>query len=1129
LTTCAWNHCKAARPVTDDEFTIYDLQYTIGAAKPERRALLGLAGENSLGYAEQCSAFRLSAIGRAKDFVRCSRMNSNPTTPASTVTSGRRYWRSLDELADTPEFKDWLHREFPQGASELEDGQNRRQFLKIMSASFALAGLGLAGAGCRRPEEKLEPFGQQPADYVYGEPQYFATAMPTRTGAIPLVVKSYEGRPIKVEGNALYPGSNGGTDRYAQASILNLYDPDRARRFVQEDGKTASREEALSFLDSLSKKFSANSGEGLSFLAESSTSPSRARLQKIIADKFPKSQWFTYDAIDTGIHQRAATQAFGQPVRPIFNFDKAKVILSLDCDFLGGEDDAHNHIRKFAASRKPGRGMSRLYAVESLFTLTGANADHRLRVPASSVGQIASAVLAVITGSSGSIPATVDVKWISELAKDLIANRGNVLVVVGQRQPIEIHLLAQAINSTLGSIGNTVELAKTTEVASSDFKDFNVNPPNTLIILGGNPKYNLTPELKGGTIIRFGYYEDDTSHYSNWHFPAAHYLESWGDAVTSDGTLVPIQPLIQPLFGGITELEFLARIAGESQTNPYDIVQATFGSSGDWKKFLFNGFLKNSAPKTISAFEDSRAVALPSVKKVSAPTATNLEVIFYRDSKVDDGRYANNGWMQELPDPITKMTWDNAVLVSRKTARELKVANGDIVEIALNGRKVTGPIWVQPGMADYSLGLALGYGRERAGRVGTAVGFNAYKIFSGKYIETGATIRKTGETYTLACTQNHWSMEGRPAVREANLEEFSKNPKFASEMHGTEPPIVQSLYPNPLDEAKKTALHQWGLVVDLTACVGCSTCVVACQSENNIPIVGKDQVQRGREMHWMRIDRYYTADPKTEKFSDAFVTNEQEQFSEWIDDVQAVNQPVMCQMCESAPCENVCPVAATVHDKEGLNTMVYNRCIGTRYCSNNCPYKVRHFNFLDFNKRPLADLKGPYYPTPLLHKTDGKWDMLSWWKHPEQSGMREEDEWDLIKLSKNPDVTVRMRGVMEKCTYCTQRIEQAKIAQKVKAGGSGDVRLSEAAGTVPKTACQQACPAGAIIFGDISDPASSVSKWKTQPQNYSLLGDLLTKPRTSYLARIRNPNPAMPDYHEPFSSEEYEAHSNPKI
>ena len=508
--------------------------------------------------------------------------------------------------------------------------------------------------------------------------------------------------------------------------------------------------------------------------------------------------------------------------------------------------------------------------------------------------------------------------------------------------------------------------------------------------------------------------------------------------------------------------------------------------------------------------------------KSAALSASNLEVIFYRDSKMDDGRYANNGWMQELPDPVTKMTWDNAVLVSRKTARELGVANCDVVEITLNGRSVKGPIWTQPGMADYSLGLALGYGRERAGRVGSGVGFNAYKIFTGKYIETGATLGKTGGTHLIACTQEHWSMEGRPAVREANLNEFQKNPDFARKMHEKEPPVVAPLYPNPLDEAKKTALQQWGLVVDLTSCVGCATCIVACQSENNIPIVGKDQVRRGREMQWMRIDRYYTADPAKETGADPYLKDSEQQFEQWIDDVQAVNQPMMCQMCEAAPCENVCPVSATMHDQEGLNVMVYNRCIGTRYCSNNCPYKARRFNYLDFNKRPLADLKGPFYPTPLLHQTDGKWDMLSWWQHPNTSGMREADEWDLLKMAKNPDVTVRPRGVMEKCTYCIQRIQQAEIAQKVKAGPSGNVRLKEAEGTIPKTACQQACPAQAIVFGDISDPDSSVTQWKKYDRNYAVLGDLLTKPRTTYLARIRNPNPAMPDYHAPYSSEEYE-------
>jgi MoCo/4Fe-4S cofactor protein with predicted Tat translocation signal len=1041
--------------------------------------------------------------------------------------TGRRYWRSLDELSDTPEFKEWLHREFPQGAGEFTDPVSRRHFVKIMSASFALAGLGLMASGCRRPEEELVPFSKAPEDgYNYGTPEYFATAMPTRTGAIPLVVKSYDGRPIKIEGNALFPGGNGSTDRYAQASVLNLYDPDRAQRFVK-DGQTVSRDKALNALDELSRKFTANQGEGLAFLAESSTSPSRARLRKIIATKFPKSKWFVYDAIDSGIHQRAATRAFGQPVRPIFHFDQAKVILSLDCDFIGGEDGAHNYIGGFAKGRKPENGgMSRLYAVESLFTLTGLNADHRLRSAASLVGPAAAAIFAQISGSPVSIPAGIDAKWISECAKDLAAHRGNVLVVAGQRQPMETHLLAHAINSALGAVGATVTLLPATGNAETDLTNFNATTIETLVVLGGNPVYHLnwSAKQKPKSVVRLGYYEDETFDISDWHFPAAHYLESWGDAVTSDGTLAPIQPLIQPLFGGLTELELLARMAGEAQIKPYDIVRTTFANSDEaWRQFLFNGFLAGPPARPVNA-----SAAAPGIKSVGAPSATNLEVVFYRDAKVDDGRYTNNGWMQELPDPVTKMVWDNAVLVSRKTARELGVLNGDLVEITLNGRKVTGPIWTQPGMADYSLGLALGYGRERAGRIGSGVGFNAYKIFAGKYIETGARLRNTGATHVMACTQNHWSMEGRPAVREANLKEFLKagqaGQNFAEAFHEKEPPVVAPLYPNPLDQAEKKALQQWGLVVDLTACVGCATCVVACQSENNIPIVGKDQVLRGREMHWMRIDRYYTADPAKETEADSFLKDSEQQFERWIDDVQAVNQPMLCQMCEAAPCENVCPVNATMHDQEGLNVMVYNRCIGTRYCSNNCPYKVRRFNYLDFNKRPLADLKGPFYPTPLLHKTNGEWDMLSWWKNPNTSSMRPEDEWDLLKMAKNPDVTVRQRGVMEKCTYCIQRIQRAEIAQKVKAGPSGNVRLKEAEGTIPKTACQQACPAQAIAFGDISDPDSTVSRWKGSSRNYAVLGDLLTKPRTTYLARIRNPNPAMPDYHEPYSTGEYEKH-----
>ena len=1054
-------------------------------------------------------------------------MNQPPNN--SKPANGRHYWRSLDELADTPEFKDWLHREFPQGASEMEDGHSRRQFLKLMSASFALAGVATLGAGCRRPEEHLEPYGKQPENYIYGEPQYFATAMPTRVGAIPLVVKSYEGRPVKVEGNAMFPGGNGGTDRYAQASILDLYDPDRARHF-KNNGKEVSREEALKALDDLSQKFSANQGQGLAFLAESSTSPSRARLQKIVADKFPQSKWFTYDAVDSGIHQRAATQAFGQPVRPVFHFDKARVILSLDCDFIGGEDDAHNHIRKYAAGRKAGEGMSRLYAVESLFTLTGANADHRLRLPASQVVKVATAILSQIKGGAPSLDA-----WPAECAKDLIAAGKNALVVAGHRQPVEVHLLAQAINSQLGAVGNTVEVFQTAEMPATDVKDLDSAAADTLVILGSNPVYHLNWSPKSKTVVRLGYYEDETSEKATWNFPATHYLESWGDAATILGEVVPIQPLIQPLFGGITELEFLARLAAESQTSPHEIVRATFGGDDEtWKKFLFHGVRSGSAGEAQTV---SFSAQVPSTEP-APPTAGSLEVIFFRDAKVDDGRHANNGWMQELPDPITKMTWDNAVLISRKTARELGVQNGDLVEISLSGRTVTGPIWVQPGMADYSLGLALGYGREKVGRVGNGVGFNAYKIYNGKYIETGATIKKTGESHILACTQHHWSMEGRPAVREFNFEDVKTDLAEADnkpahegvaeeKFHGVEPPIVRSLYPNPLDEAKKTALHQWGMTIDLNACVGCGTCIVACQSENNIPIVGKDQVLRGREMHWMRVDRYFTADPKTKRnnpfdlTSDVNQADPNQQFETWIDEVQAVNQPMLCQQCEAAPCENVCPVAATVHDQEGLNVMAYNRCIGTRYCSNNCPYKVRRFNFLDYNKRPLTELKGTLYSTTLTHKTAGEWDLTRWLKDP-NAGMRTEDEWDLIRLSKNPDVTVRMRGVMEKCTYCTQRIEQAKITQKAKAGASDNVRLTEAAGTIPKTACQQACPAGAIVFGDVSDPGSSVSGQKRSPLNYSVLGELLTKPRTTYLARVRNPNPAMPDYHAPFSTEEFD-------
>jgi len=1076
---------------------------------------------------------RFSQSTRAPE-SRGQRNEEAPSPPLTgarekTAVNGRSYWRSLDELAETPEFREWVEREFPAGASEWTDPVSRRNFVKIMSASFMLAGLGLAGSGCRRPVERILPFSKMPENYVHGVPQYYATAMPGPGSAIPLVVKSNDGRPTKVEGNSLYPDGNGGTDRFAQASILNLYDPDRATRFAK-GANVSTPEAAFGALDEISRSAQASDGQGLCFLMGRDSSPSRARLQMRINNQFPKARWFAYEPVDLDIHRRAASAAFGQSVKPYFQFDQAKVIVSLDCDFLGCEADVQNHIRRFAQGRqieKPGDSLNRLYVAEGLMTITGFNADHRLRVPTSAIIQLAAALAGEIV-TQGSIaglealgkPAGVDPKWISECAKDLVANKGQSMVVAGYRQPLAVHLLAHAINAALGNIGKTVTLLSTPEPKEGDLaelaKALNAGEVQNLVILGGNPAYDAPADLdwaktqrKAKTVVRLGYYEDETSLVSDWNFPAAHYLESWGDAQTAEGTLVPVQPLIAPLFGGITELEFLARIAGSSVTDGYSIVRETFAAAnlgGDfeatWKKFLHDGFLAETAAKAVSPALNEAAVAeaIGGVK-VTTPAKDKLEVVFHRDYSLDDGRYNNNGWLQELPDPVTKLVWDNAVLISRKTAAELGVQNYDVVEVKLGGQSVRGPIWVQPGLADYSLGLALGYGREKTGRVGRKTGFNVYPLrtTTAANFAVGASIQPVGKTYELSCTQSHWSLDGRPIIREVNLEQYRKHPDFAERMKLPEPPGGDNpLYPNPLDSRKHLGLHQWGMSIDLNRCVGCSACMMACQSENNVPIVGKGQVKRGREMHWIRIDRYYAGPPDQMTFMESIKPDSQQQFQPWIDNPQVVTQPMLCQHCESAPCENVCPVNATSHDNEGLNVMTYNRCVGTRYCSNNCPYKVRRFNFFDYNKRPLDGL----YWGPLAH--------------------RKEDEWDLIKMIKNPDVTVRMRGVMEKCTFCLQRIEQAKIAQKVKAGGTADVIVPDGAFT---TACAQACPAGAIVFGNLNDPNSRVSRLKAQDRDYSVLEFLLTKPRTTYLARVRNPNPKMPDYQEePLNFQDYVQH-----
>ena len=1091
--------------------------------------------------------------------------------------TGPQYFRSPEAMANSAQLQEWAEREFPAGASELTAAESRRDFMKLMSASFMLAGFGLTG--CRRPTEHIYPFGKQPEGYLHGVAQHFATAMPTRTGAIPLLAKSSDGRPTKVEPNPLHP-DQAGTDQFAQASVLGLYDPDRAQHF-RNKGNIAKRVDALDALSQISKRAAANGGRGLAIIAESNSSPTRARLQAAIAAKLPNAVWANYDAVDSTIHTQAASLVTGKQVTPYFKFAGAKRILSLDCDFLGSEDEMYRYTRDFAKGRKIAKPdtaqgfelISRLYTVESLMTLTGFSADHRMRVAPSQVAALAAQLAAEVLKQSGrtsllntstlaaSLKVDVTLKnWVAECAKDLVAHKGAALVVAGQGQPLAVHVLAHAMNEVLGAFGKTIELHDAPAAGKPLAAAVGAE---TVVVLGANPAYTASETWSqiaksAKTIVHLGSHEDETGKTATWHLPAAHYLESWGDARTSDGTVVAIQPLIAPLFAGLTEAEVLGHLLGNPIANSYSLTRETFAAltagaldEEKWKKFLHDGLLEGSAAPAVSGSFNwtAAATALGLVTATPAPSKEKLEVIFHRDASVDDGRYTNNGWLQELPDPITKLVWDNAVLISRETATQLGLKNGDVIAISANGRTVEGGIWIQPGMADFTLGLALGYGRKW-GRIASfedkSVGFDAYPLRTGTAgFITGASAKSANRTHPFICTQDHWTLHGRPVVREANVDQFLKKPDFAKHMDldghteflAKNPDgSIKNIYEHPYKTHPELASksHQWGMVVDLNACTGCSACVIACQSENNIPIVGKDQVAKGREMHWMRIDRYYAADPRKKETGSilaAFKSNvtgsqgnpdtvnlverdELQATKRWIDDPQVVTQPMMCQHCENAPCESVCPVNATAHDDEGLNVMAYNRCVGTRYCANNCAWKVRRFNFFDFNKRPIGGGK----MADSFFKLD-----IGLYKGP--AGVRPGDEVDIISMARNPDVTVRMRGVMEKCTFCQQRIEGAKISQKVKAGASNDVVVKEGA---IQTACQQACPAGAITFGNILDPNSAVSKLKKQDRNYSVLGFLDNKPRTTYLARIRNLNPAMPEGHKQiWTVEEYRRLSDP--
>ena len=1069
--------------------------------------------------------------------------------PAGPNPSGRKYWRSVGELHDTPEFRGWLEREFPAGAAEMEgDALSRRNFLSLMGASLALAGFGLSG--CRRPEAYLVPYSKSVEWIIPGKNVFYATSMPRRRGAMPLVACTTEGRPIKLEGNALHPLSNGATDPIAQCSLLDLYDPDRSRYFLNQ-GKPVDVSQFTGFIQDTLDDMKGNGGDGVAILVEETFSPTRDRLRAELQQAFPKLTWALYDPLRPFNEIDATRAAFGDGVRLHPRLDRADVILSLDSDFLHLDEGGVEATRDFSNRRRvanAGDSMNRLYVVENHYTITGGKADHRLRCPASQIGALAVAIAKKI-GATGPLADIVAAfppdaasrfqgqdEWLTQCAADLVAHQGKSLVLTGPRQPAAVHLLVQAINGALGNIGHTLVAhgdptrgpEPTSISALADLID--AKKIQTLFILGGNPVFNALANLDWAakqksvpTVVRLGYYEDETSELAQWHVPMSHFLEQWGDTRTADGTYGVVQPMILPLFGGYSDVELLNLLLGHAKDDKPDTVRATFnqvahGSHGHpdiaWNAFLRDGFLPGSATDEIESanFNVGGAVAYLKQQHTDDPFPAALgdamEVVLISDYKVDDGRYANNGWLQEMPHPITKICWDNAALMSPNTARKLGVNkpafdthhNGafregdytfsDFVEIEIpGGRKIKAPVLVSPGHADNSISIALGYGRRTVGRVGRNTGFDAYPLRTAAttYFATGIKVTPVAGSYELVTTQGHQNMEGRNLVRELPIDTYRQNAGFHYEgdrsfvemigMDAHLPPNV-SLYKNPPLDSQ----HQWGMAIDLNTCTGCNACVVACQSENNIPVVGKDQVSKGRAMHWMRIDRYYSTvengDPNVDPMLD--------------EDPQILTQPVTCHQCENAPCETVCPVNATVHTEEGLNAMAYNRCIGTRYCSNNCPFKVRRFNFFNYNERSIEPIEeGPWKGKSRAYLGPfGK------------DGME-----DIKKLSKNPNVTVRMRGVMEKCTFCVQRIEEAKIGQLQVARDSANTLVPRDSFT---TACAQVCPAGAIVFGNIADPESKVSQVKRQDRDYKMLEYLNVRPRLSYQAALRNPNPHMP-------------------
>jgi len=1066
---------------------------------------------------------------------------------------GRQYWRSLEELSAGEGFQEMLQREFPRQAGEWTDPVSRRRFLTLMGASLALAGL----SGCRPPGGKIVPNIKDPDGVTPGKPLFFATSMPMAGYGMGVLAESNQGRPTKIEGNKEHPASLGATDVFAQASVLGLYDPDREAGLTYL-GKPKSWEDLCASLKADLARLP--KGKGFYLLTETITSPTLLNLlENEFLKDYPEVQWYQHEPAVSDNSIAGLSKALGVPVQPVYQLKTADVVLSLDADFLSRGPGHLRYAKDFSSRRDLEKldSFNRLYVVESVLSSTGAKADNRLPVRAADIERFAHLIAFFLKVEGVSEPkgfSAAERLWAEYAAEDIAARaKGTTLVIAGDEQPASLHSLVAAINEKLGNNGKTVLYIDPVHARPGDrakslrglVDEIAAGKVQVLFVLGANPVFTGGSDVgfqgaleKVPLRYRMGLYHDETSKLSHWHIPDSHYLESWGDTRSYDGTASVVQPLVAPLYGGRSFVELLANLGANPNRDAASLVkdfwkgwfeapaQASLKSSTTFEKFyrksLHDGLVDGSrfSPKQVKLVADAVAEsvkAVASASELKPAGKDNLEITYRPDEAVFDGRYANNGWLLEMPKPLTKITWDNAAIMSFKTALELGInlntekrpeledglyrsgassfgytggehgrAYVDTIKLTVNGRDLVLPVWVVPGHPDYSINVQLGYGRERAGRVGTKdVGADVYKIRTSQnpWSALGLKVERTGKQHILACTQGHHYMEGRHLVRSGSVEETKKDGEWVHKLNSVPEQHEEgdhdhghdhkhdhkhehgkhklSLLPEAISPKYAYKQHKWGMLINLTACNGCSACVVACQAENNIPVVGKVEVTRGREMHWIRIDRYFEGNPLKPT------------------ELKAHYQPVPCQQCENAPCEQVCPVAATVHSYDGLNDMVYNRCVGTRYCSNNCPYKVRRFNFLQYTDYASVSMK----------------------------------------MVNNPEVTVRTRGVMEKCTYCVQRIRAAEIEAekrgKLKAERENraldrqkDCQIQD--GEVV-TACQAVCPADAIVFGDLSDKNSKVAKLqqKVENLNYSILAELNTSPRTTYLAEIRNPNPKL--------------------